>query len=299
MAYYQNDAGFLGTGIGANNNLTASPEEQDIDKQRQKLLGMPDYNAATDTAYQTAKSDVLSGIDYTYNPYAQKTSAQYKSRGFNAGVISPSLQNAAFRPLIDAKMNAASQAVAKLGLDYQNLDLQKRADLRSNIATLDALENSRNQRMENHGGGGTLFLCTELRRRGLMTPYETNIMTSGLLKAMLTRPLFFIWYFSFGKSLITKLNTKNIDWSEVKENSVSQVIPYLEKGDINLATDRYVKVVYELAESVDIKVIKGLEKSRPWSIPLLPLLLFIPSTFRWITGLVNYTIKQGVAKCIN
>ena len=140
---------------------------EDIDKQKTKLLGMPDYNAATDTAYQTAKTDVQSAIDYQYNPYAQKTSAQYKGRGFNAGVISPSLQNAAFKPLIDARLNAASSAIAKLGLDYQNLDLQKRADIRSNISLLDQLENSKVNRAT--AGDDGKVICTALFEIGLLS----------------------------------------------------------------------------------------------------------------------------------
>lgn len=299
MAYTQKDSGFLGTGILADSTLTPSKEEEEIDKEKAKLLGMPDYDASKDTDYQTAKEDVLKGIDYQYNPYAQKTSAQYKARGFNAGVISPSLQNQAFRPLIDARLNAASQAIAKLGLDYQNLDLAKRADIRSNISLLDQLENSRTNRMENSSGGGTLFLCTELRHRGLMTEYESSIMTYGLLKAMVTRSLFFVWYFSHGKSIIKKLNGLDIDWVKIKEESVTKVIPLIEKGNIVEATKIYTSVVYALAHLVGIKVFYGLEKERIWTIPLLPFLLFIPDTFRWMIGIVKKHLKIGVQKCIN
>lgn len=138
-------------------------------KMPDQLLGEDKYSTATDTGYQTAKTDVLSGIDYNYKPMAEGINTQLTNRGFGGEIFSASLQSRAYQPLLDSKLNAATQAISKLGLDYQNLNLQKRNDIRQNVSLLDSLANSRENRATAADDRNGKVICTALYFHGLLS----------------------------------------------------------------------------------------------------------------------------------
>ncbi len=134
--------------------------------------------------------------------------------------------------------------------------------------------------------GGSSFLCTELRRRGMMTPEETRIMTRFMVRAILPRADFYAWYLEHGPELVARLNARDQDWAAVKSFMVTGIIEYLNDGREDLAREKYASRVMLLNAVVDGESMRSsLLRPGLWkSLQALPIVLVHPTVRGWITA---------------
>ena len=91
------------------------------------------------------------------------------------------------------------------------------------------------------GGGGSSFICTMLRSKGLMTSKESFIMTKFMIGAMFSRANFLVWYFKHGKAAVDKAEEEGFNWAGVKSIFVDDIIALINKGKIVEAQNEYIK----------------------------------------------------------
>ena len=95
-------------------------------------------------------------------------------------------------------------------------------------------------------GGGTSFICTVLRNKGLMTTRESLVMTAFMIKSIFSRANFLVWYFKHGKKIVDKIDASGFDWSSVKHTFVDQIISLIKQNKIKEAQELYIKSTGEL-----------------------------------------------------
>lgn len=140
------------------------------------------------------------------------------------------------------------------------------------------------------GKGGSSFICTELRRHGLMTKKESKAMTSFMLRSIFSCAHFFFWYLRNGQKLVDLANASNIDWKARKSFFVDDILYTMKTMGINAAQDLYGYQTHALAKEFGMKVPK-----RAWghnwfkSIPMLPLVATNKTVRNWIV-LKNWRI---------
>ena len=94
---------------------------------------------------------------------------------------------------------------------------------------------------EKAGNSGSSFICTELRRRKLMSSEETRRMTDFMLGGVLSRADFFVWYLRHGQAAVNLANRANFDWSRVKAHFVDDLLALLSAGKNVEAQNLYVE----------------------------------------------------------
>ena len=95
-------------------------------------------------------------------------------------------------------------------------------------------------------GGGTSFICTVLRNKGLMTTRESLVMTAFMIKSIFSRANFLVWYFKHGKKIVDKIDASGFDWVSVKHIFVDQIIALVKQNKIKEAQELYIKATGEL-----------------------------------------------------
>jgi len=90
------------------------------------------------------------------------------------------------------------------------------------------------------GGGGTSFICTMLRSKGLMTSKESFVMTKFMLRSMFSRANFLVWYFQHGKAAVDRAEKENYNWAGVKSIFVDDIIALINEGKIVEAQNKYI-----------------------------------------------------------
>jgi hypothetical protein len=88
--------------------------------------------------------------------------------------------------------------------------------------------------------GGTSFICTMLRSKKLMNAKETFIMTQFMLKSMIQRSDFLVWYFKHGKKAVEAAEMEGFDWSTIKKLFVDDIIDLLKEGKFVQAQNLYI-----------------------------------------------------------
>lgn len=86
---------------------------------------------------------------------------------------------------------------------------------------------------------GTSFICTMLRSKGLMSAKESLIMTKFMLKSLIPRSDFFVWYFKHGKHAVERADKAGFDWSEIKKEFVDDIISLIKEGKFVEAQNLY------------------------------------------------------------
>ena len=89
-------------------------------------------------------------------------------------------------------------------------------------------------------GGGTSFICTMLRSKGLMTSKESFIMTKFMIGSMFSRANFLVWYFQHGKAAVDRAEKENFNWAGVKSIFVDDIIALINEGKIVEAQNIYI-----------------------------------------------------------
>lgn len=89
-------------------------------------------------------------------------------------------------------------------------------------------------------GGGTSFICTMLRSKGLMTSKESFIMTKFMIGSMFSRANFLVWYFQHGKAAVDRAEKENFNWAGVKSIFVDDIIALINEGKIIEAQNNYI-----------------------------------------------------------
>jgi hypothetical protein len=90
------------------------------------------------------------------------------------------------------------------------------------------------------GGGGSSFICTMLRSKGLMTSKESFIMTKFMVRAMFSRANFLVWYFQHGKAAVDRAEKEGFNWAGVKSIFVDDIIALINEGKIVEAQNNYI-----------------------------------------------------------
>lgn len=76
------------------------------------------------------------------------------------------------------------------------------------------------------------FICTELRRRGLITAEEAAAMFAFLMRNILKGSRFYLWYLEHSPEAIKKLNELPTDWEYLKIKFVDDILRTIENyGD--------------------------------------------------------------------
>lgn len=132
------------------------------------------------------------------------------------------------------------------------------------------------------GGGGSSFICTELRRQGLMTKQETKDMTKFMLKCLPSCAHFFFWYLKNGPKIVRLANEKGIDWAARKASFVDEILYVQNNYGLAAAQDLYGHETHKLAREVGIKVPQK-AWSRDWlkSLPMVPFVLLNKTVRKW------------------
>jgi hypothetical protein len=73
---------------------------------------------------------------------------------------------------------------------------------------------------------GTSFVCTELRKHGLMSKHETHAMHRFMMKSALARADVSTWYFRNGVEAIALANEADFPWFTIKERFVDDIMAF-------------------------------------------------------------------------
>lgn len=96
-------------------------------------------------------------------------------------------------------------------------------------------------------GGGSIFLCTELRNLGLMSREETAQMAKVFLRGVLDCPSGYLWYFLNGNRLVDACNAANLDWRLAKVVFVDDILATRQGRERSFA---YLSSVTTLCEEI-------------------------------------------------
>jgi hypothetical protein len=144
--------------------------------------------------------------------------------------------------------------------------------------------------------GGSSFICTALRRHGLMSKKEAVIMTRFMLRAIKTRADFCVWYFTKGQEAVETAERQKYDFSAIKKAYVDEIIGTMNtKGD-QAAQDLYIKragefVTMWLGEKAgfDPSLTK---RSLIRSTLSLPLLFTLPQVWKWLKSFYGAKLSR-------
>ncbi len=143
-------------------------------------------------------------------------------------------------------------------------------------------------------GGGSSFICTALRARGMMSTRETVRMTQFMLKSIISCAHFFSWYFRHGAKAIEAAERQNFNFIMIKGRFVNEIIELIDRDLFEAAQATYMHragafCVQFLGTKCGFKesmtkpsFIKGLF--------YLPKVLILPQTWKWAYG--YYKAKQ-------
>ncbi len=134
---------------------------------------------------------------------------------------------------------------------------------------------------------GTSFVCSELRRRGLMSLRESKEMTDFMLRGLPQRADFFAWYFKGGEHLlgVARQFIASNEWRAIKNETVDAVLVLIHRGKELEAQNAYIQAIARL--NVQLGLPMGPMKEsirRPGllkSLAALPLVFAMKSTWRW------------------
>jgi hypothetical protein len=99
------------------------------------------------------------------------------------------------------------------------------------------------------GGGGTIYICTMLRAKNLMTKKESLIMTKFMIKSLITGADFSLWYFKHGKKAVERAEEAGFNWAEVKKDFVDDIIELLKQEKFKEAQSLYARRAGDLCTS--------------------------------------------------
>lgn len=147
---------------------------------------------------------------------------------------------------------------------------------------------------------GSSFICTELRRQGLMTASESKFMLDFMLRSIRSRADFFLWYFKNGETLIRHCKERGEDWARVKRNSVDFIIALIHAGREVDAQNAYIQAV-ELLNISHGHVMGKMPKSIYGNGKIkhyiaLPQVFMLKSTWRWLNEFMTAKVEKKISK---
>jgi hypothetical protein len=130
---------------------------------------------------------------------------------------------------------------------------------------------------------GTSFICTMLRSKKLMNAKETFIMTKFMLKSMIQRADFLVWYFEHGKKAVDAAELDGFDWSGIKKLFVDDIIDLLKEGKFTQAQNLYIHRTGTFCSYYGVNNFKySLATYRPLAALYFPRLFFIENCVKWL-----------------
>jgi len=149
------------------------------------------------------------------------------------------------------------------------------------------------------GGGGTSFICTMLRSKKLMNAKETFIMTQFMLKSMIQRSDFLVWYFKHGKKAVDAAEMEGFDWSAIKKLFVDDIIDLLKEGKFTQAQNLYIHRTGTFCSHYGVDNFNyKLATYRPLAALNFPRLFFIENCMKWLGANFKNIPKILTAKVI-
>lgn len=142
--------------------------------------------------------------------------------------------------------------------------------------------------------GGTSFICTRLRKEGLMTKRESLTMLSFMLSVFLRSCRFLNWYFDNMKHVVDNSHLKLEGWRLVKSITVEEVIPYIVSGDMKKAREIYIRSTGTVAEMHGVSMPENLYTDN-----LLTNILYLPfvfckkTTWIWLFSFLKFKIGRS------
>jgi hypothetical protein len=221
------------------------------------------------------------------NNFSQfNASNQNANNQFNAGLQQQGNQFGATQAMTEAQRRS--------NFDQQNY--QSQAGIYGGIAQ----GNSTIQAAAAGKDSGSSFICTELRRQGLMSVKESKRMLDFMLRGLNSRADFFLWYFSNGEMLIKACLARGQDWESIKPQFVDEIIALVKADKEVEAQDAYIKAV-ELLNICHGHVMGKMPKSLYGHGKLkhfiaFPQLFLLPSTWRWLNGFTRSQVERKVRK---
>lgn len=148
-------------------------------------------------------------------------------------------------------------------------------------------------------GGGTSFICTMLRSKKLMNGKETLIMTQFMLKSMIQRSDFLVWYFKHGKKAVDMAESEGFDWSSIKSLFVDEIIDLLKQGKMREAQNLYIERTGTFCSHYGAKEFHyKLAVYRPLAVINFPRLFFIENCMGWLKSNFRNIPKILTAKVV-
>lgn len=148
-------------------------------------------------------------------------------------------------------------------------------------------------------GGGTSFICTMLRSKKLMNGKETLIMTQFMLKSMIQRSDFLVWYFKHGKKAVDMAESEGFDWGSIKSLFVDEIIDLLKQGKMREAQNLYIERTGTFCSHYGAKEFNyKLAVYRPLAVINFPRLFFIENCMGWLKANFRNIPKILTAKVV-
>lgn len=193
-------------------------------------------------------------------------------------------------------VNQANQGnFQKAGLDFNANTAENAFNLgkfHEQNAAYGANENSK----ATASSGGSSFICTALRKHGLMTPKETVIMTNFMLRGLKTRADFFAWYLKKGRKAVELAERQRYDFSAIKERYVDDIIALIQAGKEEEAQNLYVNRAGTFVRwflGAEAQYNKSLEKKNVVrSLLALPSVLLAPEAQAWVKHFYGRKISR-------
>lgn len=148
------------------------------------------------------------------------------------------------------------------------------------------------------GGGDTSFVCSALREKGLMSKEESMGMFNFMLESLIGKNAqFWVWYFYNGYDLaMAMLERNDIDWNEVKKESVEDVLNLVKENKKDEARVLYGKAIMKYAKLCGFNMPEFTVKPTYLTLPLLPLIFLMPKTIKFIKSRGFFKLTKNFFK---
>jgi len=191
-----------------------------------------------------------------------------------------------------AQVAKEKSAVLGAGSGVAQLGQAERAGQAAAAAQIQAAQASRG------GGGGTSFVCSALREKGLMSKEESMGMFNFMLESLIGKNAqFWAWYFYNGYDLaMAMLERSDIDWNEVKKESVEDVLNLVKENKKDEARILYGKAIMKYAKLCGFNMPEFIVKPTYLTLPLLPLIFLMPKTIKFIKSRGFFRLTKNFFK---
>ncbi len=129
---------------------------------------------------------------------------------------------------------------------------------------------------------GGSFLCTELNKRGLTTKDEAKVMRGLMMRGLLKRADYAVWYYKYAQKAVKVLNKQGFDWSSVKKDLVSDVLLTMAMQGDDAAQDLYIMNSVDIICDALPEVARRRFTKRVQSFFYLPVLLMKKEVLGWL-----------------